>query len=116
MATKHSAPKYLSGDAKKKWEASYDDALEQAKVNLPNDESGQLAAAHKEANKMLAVRAPESAAEIDKLEDWQVVPGSVQTRVIDGAEHRVCVTIDGRKHAHRLKKKSAPAAETAPAK
>ena len=114
MAKKHTAPKYLTGDAKKKWEGTYDAALKQAKIDSPNDENTQFATAHKEANKMLSIPAPDSAKAIDEMEEWQIVPGSRLAKVIDGTEHKVCVTIDGRKHAHPVKKQAAPKADPAP--
>lgn len=102
MARRHTAPAYLPESQKKAWEGKYDKAFEQAKTDHPDNESAQHTAAHKEANKMLAVTAPTSAEDIDKLQDWQVLQRGVRT--INGVEHRVCTTIDGRKYAHPVKK------------
>jgi hypothetical protein len=105
MAKPHVAPKFLPVEEKKKWQGVYDGALKQAKVNIPENESAQHTAALKEANKTLAVPAPTSAAEIDKLPAWQVLKKG--TRIIDGEEHLTAITIDGRKYAFPQKKKAA---------
>ena len=87
------APKHLSDAAAKQWQDTYAKALAQAKLDIPDNERAQRIAALKRANAMLAVPAPQSAADIDKLEDWQCMKR--ETR--DGV--RVCVTTDGRKYS-----------------
>ncbi len=89
-------PTYLSTSGQKRWSATYQKALAQAKLDLPRNESAQRAAALKAANALLVVPAPTSAAEIDTLEEWQVMKR--ETRVIKGEVIRICVTTDGRKY------------------
>jgi hypothetical protein len=103
------APKHLTGKAKKQWQDSYAKAHQQAQIDYPEDASAQRRAATKEANKMLAVPAPNSAKEIDALEEWQVLMRG--EREIDGVKHRVCVTTDGRKYTHPIDAKAVKAAE-----
>lgn len=98
------APKHLDKKAKKQWEDKYVAALKQAQIDHPDNESTQRAAATKEANKMLAVPAPETAEDIDKLADWQVLVRETRTNK-EGSEVRHCVTTDGRKYAHVIEKK-----------
>lgn len=92
-----SAPNHMSDKAQKQWSNAYTKAFAQAKLDYPNNESTQRSAAFKAANALLAVTAPTSAAEIDKLEDWQVLLR--ETRTIKGEEVRFCVTADGRKYS-----------------
>lgn len=99
MAKRHSPPNFLPPAQKKVWEARYDQALKDAKVNYSNDEKAQATAANKAANAMLVVTPPETAEHIDKLPEWQIV-GKRSNKLIDGVEHRTVVTIDGRKYAH----------------
>lgn len=111
------APKHLDDKAKKRWQGSYAKAHAQAQLDYPENKNAQHAAANKEANKMLAVPAPQSAEDIDSLEDWQVLKRETRTAA-DGSETRHCVTSDGRKYAHpavKEKKAKAAAATTQPA-
>lgn len=104
------APKHLDDKAKKQWQDRYAKALAQAQIDYPENESAQRSAANKEANKMLAVPAPESADDIDNLEDWQVLVRETRTDAKTGAQTRHCVTTDGRKYAHPIAtKKTKPA-------
>jgi len=96
MAKRHPTPK-LPKAQQDEWNKRYDTALKAAQISI-EDEQARHTAALKEANKMLAVPAPESAADIDKLADWQVTKR--EDREIGGVPHRVCVTIDGHKYAH----------------
>jgi len=83
---KNTAPKHLPIEQRKKWDGLYSAALNTARMSHPDDEKTQHTVALKEANKMLAVAPPKSAAEIDKLEDWQVQ--SRVTKEIDDVPHR----------------------------
>lgn len=94
---KFNAPAHLPESVQKKLHDKYNEAKKAAAVNYPDDESTQHIVATKEAHKLLAVKAPESAADIDKLEEHQVLQRG--TRVIKGSEHRVCVTADGKKYS-----------------
>ena len=108
------APQHLDAKAGKKWQESYAKAHAQAKIDYPENESAQRAAANKEANKILAVPAPESADDIDDLEDWQVLLRETRTDAKTGEKTRHCVTSDGRKYAHPVKeKKQKPAVDPA---
>ncbi len=91
------APQHLSASAAKKWQAAFSKALDQATLDYPESASTQRSVATKAANALLAVTAPTSAAEIDKLDDWQALLR--ETRNIKGVATRVCVTADGRKYA-----------------
>lgn len=107
-----SAPSHLSLKAQKEWSASYQKALVQAKNNFPEDESRQRAAAFCAANAMLDVPAPQSAAGIDALEDWQVILRGTR------GGNRFCVTSDGKKYSFPIPvaaPKAAPVAEPKPA-
>ena len=108
MATSEvpAAPKHLDEKAAKQWQDAFAKAHAQAKINHPEDQSAQRRAATQEANKMLAVPAPQSADDIDALEDWQVLVRETRTAK-DGSEMRHCVTSDGRKYAHPVKAKKA---------
>lgn len=99
-ATRPNAPKHMSPSAKKRWEAKYDATLEQAKLDYPENDRAQRNAAHKAANTLLSVPAPDSAAAIDKLEGWQVKLR--ETRMVEGVSTRVCVTSDGRKYSFEI--------------
>ena len=100
------APAYLPEKAQKQWTAAYAKALAQARIDYPDNASAQTSTARKAANALLAVSAPASPDEIDKLEDWQVILR--ETRAVKGAQTRVCVTTDGRKYAFPI---PAPAAK-----
>jgi len=91
-------PAHMSDKAQKQWTATYIKALAQAKLDSPDNERAQRIAALKAANALLAVPAPTSAADIDKLDDWQVILREDRTAK-DGTKMRVCVTADGRKYA-----------------
>lgn len=106
------APKHLDDKAKKQWQDSYTRAFAQAKIDYPENESAQRTAATKEANKMLAVPAPESADDIDALKDWQVLIRETRTSA-DGSQMRVCVTADGRKYSFPVVVKKSKPADTA---
>ena len=93
------APQHLSSAAKREWRERYAKAHAQARVDHPENLNAQRAAANKAANAMLAVPAPASAEEIDKLEDWQVLKRETRSQKNGGAT-RVCVTSDGKKYAH----------------
>lgn len=86
------APKHLPEDVQKKWQGEYSKALAAAK-NDTNDAKAQHRAATKAANRLLAVPEPKSAADIDALEDWQVLKRFTK----DGKTS--CVTSDGRKYS-----------------
>jgi hypothetical protein len=92
------APKHLSDKAKSKWQKSYKDAFAKAQIDYPDNDSAQRTAANKSANAMLAVPAPQSAADIDKLDDWQVIVRETRTQG-DGTQVKVCVTADGQKYS-----------------
>ncbi|MHB1673780.1 MAG: hypothetical protein ACYCSP_05965 [Acidobacteriaceae bacterium] len=107
-------PAHMSTDAAKQWTAAYTKALKQAQADMPNNVSGQRAAALKAANALLAVPAPTSATEIDTLEPWQVLVR--ETRTVKGVPMRVCITADGRKYSFPVEAAPAkPEAPTAPA-
>lgn len=106
-------PAHMSESAAAQWTATYSKALKQAQNDLPGKESAQRAAALKAANALLAVPAPTSAAEIDKLEPWQVLVR--ETRTIKGVVKRVCVTTDGRKHSFPVEAAKPAKAATAAA-
>ena len=91
------APSYLPDAQQKQWQAAYAKALKQAQIDTPNNERAQRAAATKAANAMLAVSAPQSAADIDKLADWQVIQRGTR------GDTRFCVTADGRKYSFPIK-------------
>jgi hypothetical protein len=90
-------PSVMSNDAGKQWQATYSKALAQAKLDTPDNEPAQRAAALKAANALLAIPAPANANDIAKLDKWQVLLR--EDRVVDGVPTRVCVTSDGRKYA-----------------
>src|SRR5690348_12378461 len=96
------APAYLPSEAAAQWRDAYQKALAQAKINTPDNESSQRAAALKSANALLSVSAPKSASDVDKLAPWQVLVR--ETRVVKktGEQVRVCVTVDGRKYSFPL--------------
>ena len=103
------APKHLSDKAAKQWQAAYVKALAQARLDYPENENTQRSVATKEANKMLAVPAPESAEDIDALEDWQVIHRSTITDAKEKVTRRHCVTSDGRKYAFEIPQKKGKA-------
>lgn len=96
------APAHLDTKASKQWQSAYAKALDQAKLDYPEDASAQRRAATKAANALLAVTAPTSAKEIDALADWQVLTRDTRTAA-DGSQTRVCVTADGRKYSFPVK-------------
>lgn len=96
-----SAPTYLPKKQAAEWRKRYADALKEAQTDFPDDESQQRIVAMKEANKLLRVPAPASAAEIDKLEDHQVIKRG--EKVVDGVAHVFAITSDGRKYLHPKK-------------
>ncbi len=91
------APAHLSEKAAKQWQAAYAKAFTQAKIDNPDNERAQRVSALKAANAMLAITPPQSAADIDALDNWQFQLR--ETRTVDGVATRVCVTSDGRKYA-----------------
>lgn len=91
------APQHMSDKAAKQWTAAYNKALAQAKIDYPENESAQRTVALKAANALLAVPAPQSADDIAKLQEWQVVLR--EDRVVKDVPTRVCVTTDGRKYS-----------------
>lgn len=93
-------PPHLSAKAAKQWTKLYTDALAQAKISSPDNERAQRMSALKAANALLAVPAPASAADVDKLDEWQKLLD--ETRLIKGVHTRVCVTSDGRKYAFAI--------------
>ena len=93
-------PAYLPEHVQRRWTETHKKALDQAKIDMPRNETGQRIAALKAANALLAVPAPTSHADIDKLEEWQVLKR--ETRTVKGKPHRFCVTSDGRKYSHPL--------------
>lgn len=90
-------PANLPPEIQQKWTDLHDKALAQAKQDNGNNERGARIAAVKAANTLQRVTPPTSAAEIDALEDWQVIRR--ETKTIKGVATRLCVTIDGRKYA-----------------
>lgn len=102
------APKYLPADVRAQWQATYDKAYGQAKLDSPDNERAQRIAALKTANAMLVVPPPKSAADIDALARWQLVKPA-ETRPINGVQMRVCVTADGRKYMFPVTAATAPA-------
>jgi hypothetical protein len=90
-------PAHLSETAQKQWTALYTKALAQAKLDYPDNPGAQRTAALRAANAILAVPAPTCAADIDKLEPWQVLLRS--TRTVKGVQVSLCVTTDGRKYS-----------------
>lgn len=96
------APKHLPAAAAKQWTDTYKKALVQAQNNFPEDPGAQRAAATKEANRMLAVPAPKSAADIDALPAWQVLIRG--TRKGSEGDEAYCVTADGRKYSFPIVK------------
>lgn len=104
------APANLPEKVKKAWVEKFSTALKQATIDYPDNPGAQRAAAIKVANQLLSVPAPESAKDIDKLEDWQVLVRG-ERAATDGSKLRHCVTIDGRKYSFPiLPQKPAPAA------
>jgi hypothetical protein len=103
------APKYLDAKTKRKWQDAWLKAFDAAQRDYPDNEPAQRTAATKEANKLLAVPAPESAEEIDALESHQVIKR--ERRTIEDVEHAVCVTSDGRKYQFPVKAKKATEAK-----
>lgn len=92
------APAHLPEHVQRKWTDLHRKAFAQAKIDHPGNESAQRTVALKAANALLAVPAPASASDIDKLEEWQVQKR--ETKTVNGKAHRVCVTSDGRKYSH----------------
>lgn len=90
-------PQNLPAEIKDKWTARYKKSLEQAKQDYPDNPSRQRQTANREANALLKIAAPQSAADIDALERWQVIQRG--SRNLDGKSIRFCVTIDGRKYS-----------------
>jgi len=95
------APAHLPAAVQQQWTAAYTKALAQATLDYPDNDRAQRGAALKAANAMLAVPAPQSAAEIDALESWQVLHRFTRTSE-SGAATRHCVTADGRKYSHPI--------------
>jgi hypothetical protein len=87
------APAYLSESAAKQWRDTYGKALDQAKIGSPDNERAQRVTATKAANAMLAVPAPQSAADILALAPWQTLKLETKDGVVS------CVTTDGRKYS-----------------
>ena len=100
-------PAHLSAKAAKQWTKLYTDALAQAKIGTPDNERMQRMTALKAANALLAVPAPTSIADVDKMEDWQKLLD--QTKLINNVNTRVVVTAYGRKYAFPVAPAAAPA-------
>jgi hypothetical protein len=98
----------MSDKAAKQWAAAYTKALAQARLDYPDNASAQRTAALKAANALLAVPAPTSAAEIAKLEEWQVLLR--EDRIVNGVSTRICVTADGRKFSFPIPAAAEPKA------
>lgn len=92
-----SAPDHLSDKAAKQWQSVYSKAFAQAKIDMPDNPRAQRTAALKAANALLTIPAPQSAEDIDKLQDWQVI--SRGQRMVNGVAQSYCVTADGRKYS-----------------
>lgn len=99
-------PAHLPAALQKKWSNTYEAALKQAEVDIPNDEAGQKQFARRAANQLLRIEAPashkEAAALVDAFQNktadaWKVIGHG--RRVIKGVEHLQVVTSDGKKHA-----------------
>jgi len=101
------APTHLPAEIQKKWQGEYEKALAAAQNDSPTDTKAQHRAALKAANRLLAVAAPKSAAEIDALESWQVLKRETRRG------NRVCVTADGRKYSFPVPAAAEPAAPEA---
>jgi|ERR1035437_440925 hypothetical protein len=99
-------PAHLSAAAKQEWTQRYIKAHAQARIDHPENPSAQRTVALKSANTLLSVPAPQSAADIEALEPWQVLLSS--HRVVNGVRTLFCVTTDGRKYSFPVE--STPAA------
>jgi hypothetical protein len=95
--------------SRNQWTAAYKKALQQAAAEFPENESAQRGIATKEANRLLAVAPPQSAKDIDALEDWQVLTRGVK----DGKAF--AVTIDGRKYSFPVAKAAKKSDDQKPA-
>ena len=104
MATKITAPpapSYLPKKQASEWQDRYTKAFSDAQTDFPEDDQTQRIYATKEANKLLRVPAPTSAAEVAKLEEHQVIDRG--EKQINGVLHVYVVTADGRKYSHPKK-------------
>jgi hypothetical protein len=81
-----------------KWTAAYKKGFSKPPRDHPENESAQRGIATKEANRLLAVPPPQSAKDIDALEDWQVLTRGVK----DGKAFAVTMTAGST--ASRLRK------------
>lgn len=104
------APAHLTEAAAAKWQKDYRTAYAQAKIAMPDNERAQRVTALKSANAMLAVPAPESAADVDRLEDWQVLKKGVRVTKA-GVTEKFCVTTDGRKYAFPVIAPASPSSD-----
>jgi hypothetical protein len=87
------APAILPPAEAKKWKETYASALKQAQADHPDDVPSQLKEALREANRILRVPEPKTAADVEKLAPWQVLKKSVG----EGGVIRV-ITCDGKKY------------------
>jgi hypothetical protein len=87
------APAILPAAEAKKWKETYASALKQAQADHPDDVPSQLKEALREANRILRVPEPKTAADVEKLAPWQVLKKSVG----EGGVVRV-ITCDGKKY------------------
>ncbi|MEZ2347420.1 hypothetical protein [Terriglobus sp. RCC_193] len=93
----HSAPKHLPGKLQAEWKKTYKeekDAVLRADPDNPN--AARVKALHA-ANKLLRVKKPTSAADIEKMEPHEFVKR--EEREIDGVPHLWVLTADGDKIA-----------------
>src|SRR5438067_1344197 len=104
-------PAHFPEDRKEAWHKSFNEALEQAKVDNP--EGGfQHQAARREANRLMRVPVPKSYADAVKMEKWQFLKRetvSAEALAAQGHEvdpgagpHLKVVTIDGKKHIFQI--------------
>src|SRR5579883_2424891 len=103
IVEKPNFPEHFPDEKKELWHKSFNEALDQAKVDNP--ESGlHHQQARREANRLFRVPVPKSYAEAMKLERWQFLKRetvSAEKMTAEGAEpevpgeHLKVVTIDG---------------------
>jgi len=104
-------PAHFPEDKKEAWHKSFNEALEQAKVDNPEG-AFQHQAARREANRLLRVPVPKSYADAMKLEKWQILKRetvSAEKLASEGhdvdptaGDHIKVVTIDGKKHVFQV--------------
>lgn len=86
------APEILPENLQAQWKKTYAEALEQAKADEPEDPQRQRLLARREANRMLRTPKCSSAADLNRLADWQVIfrgerDGQLKAVTIDGKKY-----------------------------